>query len=365
MLITALMRLKQSFIMFFTIGFLLFGWSSDHVSASAIQYEEELKVFSKFADEVCPKFHQSGEEDIRTLEGNFSVNFPKLFSRILATVGLGGSVEHKKKTYKGVLQKDLAEVIKHQMDCKTEVVEKLLDTLVRDPKPKNKIIQASPSAPAIASPKIDRRELLSAFNDLHATANTTPDIPTRKVALYSLLLTGKETSDIETKQMIVNELQDYIRDNVGNWKHGEGGRKDARFHETDDIVIALQALQKIRRSSDGKVNIVLKNINFDHYNLSDHDFEDFDFSHSSFKHAALTRSKMQGTVFDHANLSSVAIWNADMSKASFDKANLQGAKFVNVDLTRSNIDQASNRSIERFETKGLREEQLKKFPPHD
>ncbi len=324
-------------------------------SRNLLATQEELQEISDFANRICPKFHASGKEDVTELSGKAKAELPGLIKKLL-NLGFQGAVKYSKKQYEGMLQKDVIEAIKHRMDCQVDVLKLLLDKLIRDPQQANSAGSAT---------KVDRRDLLPSFKDLHATANNIPDIGTRKVALYSLLMTGEEIVDLGTKQIIVNELQDYVRDNLKNWQYGAGGRGDTRFHDTDDIVIAIQALQKIRRSSDSKIQVILKSMNFDNYNLADHDLEGFDFTHSSFQNGTLTRSKMKEAIFDHANLSAVAIWNADMSKASFHKANLNGAKFANVNLAGSNIEEAANRQVALFGVHGLTKEQQVKFPRFD
>ncbi len=354
---------KKQFVLLFScaVGMLLVAQTS-LASRNLLVSSDELQDISDFADRVCPKFHESGEENVVELSGKAKAELPGLIKK-LVNLGFEGAAKYGRKSYQGMLQIDVLEAIKHRMDCKVDIVKMLIYKLIRNTSPNPGVIEATPSTASAA--KVDRKELLSAFKDLGAMQNSIPDIRTRKVALYSLLMTGQEAPDADTKSLIVEELQDYIRDNVGNWKYGEGGRRDSRFHETDDIVIALQALQKIRRSSDGKVPVILKSINFDNYNLGDHDLEGFDFTHSSFKNGNLSSSRMKGAIFDHANLSAVAIWNADMSHASFIKANLNNAKFATVQLAGSNIEKAADRSVALFGVQGLTEKQKAHFPRFD
>ena len=97
------------------------------------QQERALNMIGDFADRLCNKIPLGGSAEDLELSGKAKVEFSNLLKKI-ADLGIEGSAKYQKKEFEGVLQKDLAALVKDNAKCKLEVFKDLKDILIVDPK---------------------------------------------------------------------------------------------------------------------------------------------------------------------------------------------------------------------------------------
>jgi uncharacterized protein YjbI with pentapeptide repeats len=312
---------------------------------------EQLKAVQESVLEMCRGGSLQGEQASVVVKGAGEAKVVLL--KKLAELGLKGEVAFSETEWDGI-KPLLPETLQHEIHVKCVIT---LTPMILE-KLEEKGGQPSSQGHHLS---IDK-----ALRDLGSTKGNTYDLRSRMAALRTLQTIGIETSEIDIKRMIMNELQTYIKANVRDRKtSGEGIEEDRGTFRADDIVAAIEALQAIRRASGGRLDVDLTNINFDRVNLVKLDLESFNFAFSSFQHAFLSGSNMKNALFNFANLSYAAIWNADMSGANFHKAILRGTKFANVQLAGSNIEQAADRQVALFGARGLTKDQIARFPRYD
>ena len=103
------------------------------VNASAAvdidKQKEALEVIADFADRLCEKIPLTGNSEDLDLSGVAKVELSGLLKKI-ADLGVEGGVKYQKVEYEGLLQKDLATLIKDSSKCKLEVWKDLKDKLL-------------------------------------------------------------------------------------------------------------------------------------------------------------------------------------------------------------------------------------------
>ncbi len=326
---------------------------SNAVAKDLDSRHQALNAISEFADNLCGEIKEKGTKSVKGISGKAKADLPG-FLKKMVNIGIEGSAKFQTTEYQGVLQEDLANVLKDTRDCKYKVFEKLEAKFFPSiPIEKPLHARTAPSNTGIS-------QYSQALNNLRSK-----ELEIRRPAIQELRMIGTQSSDIEMKKAVKQDLERFVRKNIMNRKaKGEGILEDRGTYKAEDIVTALRALQAVKRSSGGRLEVDMTNINFDRVSFGKIDVEGFDFTHSSFQYAFLPKI-MKNAIFDHADLSFAAIWNSDMSNASFHKTILNGTKFANVELRRSNIEQAADKRVALFGAKGLTKDQLDKFPRHD
>jgi hypothetical protein len=93
------------------------------------QHRDTIRIITHAANEVCSKVETIGSTSDYELSGEAKATVNIVLKR-LADVGVRGSGTIRGSEYENVLQKDLAGVLKSNMDCKREVFNTLAATLL-------------------------------------------------------------------------------------------------------------------------------------------------------------------------------------------------------------------------------------------
>jgi hypothetical protein len=83
--------------------------------------KKALDMISRFANDICGGHQDSGETTSTEFSGQISADIKGLLKK-LAGLGISGTAAFENKSYQGVLQKDLAELLKDKMKCRSMVM---------------------------------------------------------------------------------------------------------------------------------------------------------------------------------------------------------------------------------------------------
>lgn len=123
----------------YLVSLSLFALTAGHaiVSAQAADldtHERALEIISVFADKFCKTVPLQGEMENIQLSAQGKAELNKLLKKI-ADLGFQGAAEYQKSEYAGVLQKDIATLLKNNMECRATVWRDLKDKLLEPKKP--------------------------------------------------------------------------------------------------------------------------------------------------------------------------------------------------------------------------------------
>lgn len=88
------------------------------------QKEQALDLIASFAERICQEIPIEGEGQKLELSGRAQVELNEILEK-LADLGIEGAAKYESEEYKGVLQKDLAELLKNNMQCRLDVLKEL------------------------------------------------------------------------------------------------------------------------------------------------------------------------------------------------------------------------------------------------
>ena len=114
---------RQAFL-FFLICFCCTG-----LSPARADMKGDLAAIAEFADKICNVIPTTGERLSAEVNGNVKAELNGLLKK-LGDVGISGTGGYSAEEYAGVVQKDLADAIKNNSDCKLVVVKLLVDRVL-------------------------------------------------------------------------------------------------------------------------------------------------------------------------------------------------------------------------------------------
>ncbi|MGD0105784.1 MAG: hypothetical protein ABSC06_17355 [Rhodopila sp.] len=91
--------------------------------------KSDLASIAGFADKICNVIPTTGERQSAEANGNVKAELNGLLKK-LGDLGISGTGGYSAEEYAGVLQKDLANAIKNNSDCKLTVVRMLVDRVL-------------------------------------------------------------------------------------------------------------------------------------------------------------------------------------------------------------------------------------------
>jgi hypothetical protein len=106
------------------------------------QQKEALEAIADFANKICGEYNSQGASTSIDLSGEINAQVKGLLKK-LADLGISGTAAYNDKSYQGVLQKDLLELLKNQMTCKRDVAMQFKALVPMEPK--KSPTQSSPS----------------------------------------------------------------------------------------------------------------------------------------------------------------------------------------------------------------------------
>jgi hypothetical protein len=86
-------------------------------------------MIANFAERLCNTVPTEGRDGRLELSGKAKAELNALIKKI-ANIGVEGAAKYQQSQYKGVLQKDLAAVLKENTNCKLQVLKELKETLL-------------------------------------------------------------------------------------------------------------------------------------------------------------------------------------------------------------------------------------------
>lgn len=103
--------------------FVLFYLSSPISSASDIfnKQKEALDMIAGFANDICGGHEDHGEKTSLQVSGELNAEIKGLLKK-LAGLGISGTAAFENESYQGVLQKDLASLLKDKIECRKMVI---------------------------------------------------------------------------------------------------------------------------------------------------------------------------------------------------------------------------------------------------
>lgn len=91
--------------------------------------QKALNTISNFAEKLCKYPPLAGNESKYELSGEAKAELSKVLKKV-ADLGVKGAAKYQASDYEGLLQKDLANVVKDSSNCKMEVWRDLKDRLI-------------------------------------------------------------------------------------------------------------------------------------------------------------------------------------------------------------------------------------------
>lgn len=107
---------------------------SNTVHAQPSRQDEALRSIREFALEVCRTVNPSGKSDQIKVAAELRAGLPGLLKK-LVNLGFDGGAEYQTQSYEGLLQKDLASMLRNEMQCRQTMAEKLIEKLIVSPAP--------------------------------------------------------------------------------------------------------------------------------------------------------------------------------------------------------------------------------------
>ncbi len=101
---------------------------------SVDDWGKALKIIGDFADRLCKDIPLEGQDKNLELTGSAKAELNGILKK-LTNLGIEGAAKYQDTSYKGVLQKDLASVLKNSTDCRLQVWKDLKGKF-EPPKPK-------------------------------------------------------------------------------------------------------------------------------------------------------------------------------------------------------------------------------------
>lgn len=88
-----------------------------------------LEVITKAATEICYTVSQEGSRSNIELSGEARAQLDTAISKVV-DLGIKGAAQYKSEKYNGVIQAELATIMKSSMDCKLDVFNKLVNKIL-------------------------------------------------------------------------------------------------------------------------------------------------------------------------------------------------------------------------------------------
>jgi len=121
----------QTVILSFFVVFVVDGIAQNR---NLDQQEKALQIIADFAERFCTTIPLEGEGETIELSGEAKVELNNLIKKI-ADLGIRGAVKYQRSEWKGLLQKDLAGLLRDSINCRLEVWKDLQDKLIVSARP--------------------------------------------------------------------------------------------------------------------------------------------------------------------------------------------------------------------------------------
>lgn len=108
---------------------LCFIFASSLICSSGVaNADTSLDEIANFADRICNNIPLEGSGSAVELNGQAKAELKGLLKKI-GNVGIGGTGKYEETAWSGVLQKDIANILQKNVDCKLKIVELLKDRI--------------------------------------------------------------------------------------------------------------------------------------------------------------------------------------------------------------------------------------------
>lgn len=103
--------------------------SAPHAQSTMEERAQALDLIADTADRICNVVTTSGETQSSEVQGSIQAQLSRLASW-LVSAGVSGSGKITTEQYQNVFREDLADVLRHNADCKVKVVELLHSSIL-------------------------------------------------------------------------------------------------------------------------------------------------------------------------------------------------------------------------------------------
>lgn len=224
----------------FVSFFLSFAFDRISDASPLEEYKEALKVISDFANEMCDEIPLEGEAENVELSGEAKAELHGMLKK-LATLGIKGAGTYQKSGYEGVIQKDLAGILKDSRDCKLEIFNQLKSIILGIPPNTDASEQFSEYFHVIS-------ELKSRVEDAAEVL-----IKERKEAKFYFEERYKEVSNVQLTDIAKIENISKARYKIGRKYYGDAKAKVNSW--IDAIILDLKS-GKSEEEIDGRIGII-------------------------------------------------------------------------------------------------------------
>ena len=100
-----------------------------NTATSLDRQKQALDIIADFADRFCKDIPLEGSGDNVELSGNAKTELSGVVKK-LAKLGISGAGKYQNSDYQGLLQKDIIEGLKSNVDCRLKIWEDLKSTLL-------------------------------------------------------------------------------------------------------------------------------------------------------------------------------------------------------------------------------------------
>jgi hypothetical protein len=115
-----------------TILIIVISLSSIDLSYAAYfaKEKEALELIKKAADDICGTESIDGKSEVIELSGTSKANLSALIRKLI-DLGFEGAIKYEKQEYQGVLQSEVARIVKSRQNCKHDIFKELKDVFFK------------------------------------------------------------------------------------------------------------------------------------------------------------------------------------------------------------------------------------------
>ncbi len=123
------MHTKMFSLCFIFASSLIYSCGVANADTSLDDQKKALDMIADFADRICKSVPLEGSGSAVELNGEAKAELKGLLKKV-ANLGIGGNGKYEEKSWSGILQKDLTDILQKNVDCNLKVFESLKDKII-------------------------------------------------------------------------------------------------------------------------------------------------------------------------------------------------------------------------------------------